>query len=94
MKVQDIKTFSNLVIFISSGIRGIIAFPFRLIGLIIGFPNVKIVFKSGHVEYYFFVNIKIESNSGKITGIQWEVSGAKTPTHIGINEIESIHRIW
>jgi len=94
MKVKDIKCFSDIVIYLSAQIGNIISWPFRLIALCLAIPNIKIVYKSGHVERYFFRNIKISKNSNdEIRSLTWETVGFKSPFYLNVKEIESIHYI-
>ena len=77
-------------------IRSLITFPFRVLFIIIGVPNIKIVYRSGHVEYYYFKNIELSwsSTDGHITDATWETVGDKRPVHINIREIESVVELY
>lgn len=94
MKISDVKDCSDLIIFVSASIRIIISYPFRFIALVLGFPNTKIVWKSGHTEYYFFRNIKMTKTGDTLKNISWEAVTNSTPFYIGMEEIESIHTIY
>lgn len=51
--------------------------------------QIKIVYKSGHVEYVKVKTIKIHSREGEITEMEWEDMKPR-PLSLGINDIESI----
>ena len=76
-------------------LRSILSWPFRVIALMIGVPNVKIVYKSGHVEYYYFQTYSKTVNAeGHLTGMKWCANEHSCPFHIGINDIESIRTLY
>ncbi len=62
-------------------------FP-RLLMIFFHVPNFKIVYKSGHVEYYFLEYIR--NNGGKWS---WKAYG-KTPLLMGVDDFESIHQLY
>jgi hypothetical protein len=78
------------------GIRSVISYPFRVLAYIFGLPNTKIVYKSGHVEYYCFfeIDIKWDRNEGNVTEMKWETLSIKRPIHMHIHEIESVVKIY
>jgi hypothetical protein len=94
MTVNDIKDFSDVLIFLSAIIRVIIIWPFRCIAIILAIPNAKIVYRSGHVEYYFFRSINAKHNGGKVTSLEWDSVTLRKPMIINIDEIESIHQLY
>jgi hypothetical protein len=87
-------SISKTPIFIGKVLRTMITFPLSFIGLILGVPNVKIVYKSGHVEYYFFENWGVDREGSNITSVTWKTAGAKRPFHLGLENIESIVQLW
>ena len=76
-------------------IRSLISYPFRVLAYMIGIPNTRIVYKSGHVEYYCFfkINIKCDTTDGSVTDLEWEVLSIKRPLYINIHEIESVVKL-
>lgn len=91
---MKIESFSDVVIFTGSIFRKIINVPFRFIAILIGFPNIKIIYKSGHVEYYFFRHFRVTTAADGTIEAKWEAVDVASPLHIGYNEIESIQRIY
>jgi len=51
-------TPTNLIIAVGAYIRIAIFFPIRVLLHFLGVPNTRIVYKSGHVEYYYFKKLK------------------------------------
>lgn len=78
----------------TSFIRNLLLYPFKVLALSLGIPNFKIVYKSGHVEYFFFANLNI-TESDKITKMEWlKTDNLGNPFFIGINDIESIVQLY
>jgi hypothetical protein len=94
MKIKDIENFSDILIYIGATIRLFFFYPLRIIALLVGFPNVKIIYKSGHIGYHFFRKLDIKWSGALISSLEWDTVNVNRPFHIGINEIESIWRIY
>jgi len=77
-------------------IRSLLTWPFRMIFYALGVPNIKVVYHSGHVEYYYFKIIKLDYNrsDGHITEVAWETVGGKRPVHLNMHRIESVVEIY
>jgi hypothetical protein len=77
---------------ISGVIRGIIIFPFRMMGYMMGIPNFKLIYKSGHVEKVF---LKAISRDG---GGEWEWTTAtgscKSIVIIGVDEVVAVYMLY
>ena len=83
----------KIIVFIGAIITTPIAVLLQIVGLFFKFPNTKIVYKSGHVEYYFFQSLSFSDGSmGK--KFEWEAITLKKPIFINVTEIESIIKIW
>jgi len=66
----------------------------EIVGLLLHISNTKIVYKSGHVERYFFTKISYRSGHGGSKEIEWEAPILKRPVMANVDEIESIVKIW
>jgi len=84
---------SRAIIIIGAIIQIPICVLLQIIGFLFQFSNTKIVYKSGHVEYYFFKSISYEGH-GKSKSIEWETATLKQPILLNVDEIESIVKIW
>ena len=84
---------TKAVVIIGAIITTPIAVLLQIVGLFFKVPNTKIIYKSGHVEYYFFQSL-IFSNDSLGKSISWEASTLKKPIFINVEEIESIVKIW
>jgi hypothetical protein len=61
----------------------------------LGLPNTRIVYKSGHVEYFLFKNVKMKYGNDGLTELNWEVFPHRTkPCFINISEVESVTELW
>jgi hypothetical protein len=89
-------TVGQVFIGLLGSIRTIILFPLRLIAILLGVPNTKIIYKSGHVEYYYMLRLRYDRNkeTGHITEIEWHTATQKEPFYIHMQEIESIVHIY
>ena len=76
--------------------RAFITWPLRFIAILIGIPNTKIVYKSGHVEYYYMLRLRYEKSTidGHITELEWQTSTQKEPFYTSLKDIESIVHIY
>lgn len=55
--------------------------------------RVRVNYKSSRSEVFECVTFKTTTQSGTLTGIEWESYGDVKPMLIGINDIESIWQI-
>jgi hypothetical protein len=92
--MEEVMTPSEILVRGCGGLRGIMFWPVKILCLIVGVPNYKIVYKSRHVETYFFLNLNIKRNGGEIKEIEWLVPTQKQPFHVNVNEIETIVRLY
>jgi len=84
---------SKAILFIGGLITTPIAVVLQIVGLFLRIPNTKIVYKSGHVEYYFFENLEFEGGGGG-KKLEWKSPTLKKPIFANVGEIESIVKIW
>ena len=64
------------------------------LGLMIGFPNTKITYKSGRAEYFFLLDVKWTHTNGIIDSLEWKVRDPKRPLYVNITQIESITSVY
>ena len=74
--------------------RIIIGFPSRIIAMFLGIPNYKIVYKSGHIEYYYLSLISWKIDDGKLVNVAYETPTNKQKVYLNIDAIESIVQIY
>ena len=88
-------TFYQRLMWLSGVLRSMSSFPVRFIFGLLGVPNFRIVYKSGHVEYWFFKKIDVDRKGSEITALSWEVfPSCARPLHMNVEEIESIIELW
>ena len=68
--------------------------PAYFIKAFLGMPNTRIVYKTGHVEDYFFYEINWTRTGSGITKINWKSTGMKAPKFINPDEIMSIVELY
>ena len=85
----------NLFISITTIIRNIISWPFRMLFVALGVANFKIIYKSGHVEYIFLQEFEGKLDKGNLCEAKWKSLGDfKTIIHFGINNIEAVYKLY
>jgi len=92
MELTMAQTFIKLIAIV----RTACLTPVRLLIICLGVPNTKIVYKSGHTEYYFMLRLRYEKSieDGRITEIEWQTASPKSPVHINMKAIESIVQLY
>ncbi len=92
MKLKEMIKDFDLAIFIATCgtiFISILTYIPRLLMLFFHVPNFKIVYKSGHVEYYFLAYIR-KSRDDVWT---WK-SYIKQAFIMGVDDFESIHQLY
>lgn len=93
---QNEVTTAQVFIGLIGACRAIITWPLRVIAILLGVPNTKVVYKSGHVEYYYLLRSRIEKSTGDghIVEFEWHTATQKEPFYINLREIESIVQLY
>jgi len=73
-------------------IRSLVFFPFRILAFILGIPNFKVLYKSGHVEYLFWSYFSMTPHPKEM---QWHnVTGSKTMIVAGVDDIVAVFQLY